>query len=297
MTDVTAKDEIILVLGATGQQGGAVARHLLKDGWRVRALTRNPRSPAAQHLVAAGASLAEGDMADGHALTASLDGVYGVFSVQPANWQPSAEADAAEAAIGKSVADAAHQQGVRHFVYASVLAADGQRAFRPEAKGAVEAHIRALGLPFTILRPAGFMENYIGQVADLLSGSLNDPTSPDVAQSLVAVDDIGGIVAAVFAQPDDFVGRTMDVAGDKLTPRQIADALGAALGTGITHNHVPIDALRQFNPLLATLVEWLNATGYPPLNRDALLAVYPGLRTLPQWLADEGAERIRAAQP
>lgn len=133
-----------------------------------------------QRVAATGATLVEGDMADDLTLITSLDRVYGVFSVQPPNWQPSAEVDAAEAAIGKRVADAALRAGVRHFVYSSVLAADSQSAFRPEAKGAVEAHIRASGLPFTILRPAGFMENYVGQAADLFAGQLNDPTDPEV---------------------------------------------------------------------------------------------------------------------
>lgn len=108
--------------------------------------------------------------------------------------------------------------------------------------------------------------------------------------------EIGGVAASVFAQPDAFLGRTLDVAGDKLTPVQIAHALGTALGVEITHNHVPAAVLRELSPLLATLVEWLNVNGYPDLDRQGLQAVYPGLRTFEEWLNHEGAERIREAR-
>src|SRR4051794_12036467 len=107
-------DKIILVTGATGQQGGATARHLLAQGWRVRAFVRNPA--AAQALQQAGAELVQGDMNDAASLEAAMQGVYGVFSVQAHTSD--------ETRQGKNVADAAKAAGVQHLVYTSVGGAD-----------------------------------------------------------------------------------------------------------------------------------------------------------------------------
>src|SRR5437879_3002462 len=106
-------EKTILVFGATGQQGSAVASHLLKDGWKVRALVRNPKSDQAQALGQRGIELVQGDLNQPSSLQEAIKGVYGVFSVQIF-----AEGGiAAEIQQGKAVADAALQAGVRHLVY------------------------------------------------------------------------------------------------------------------------------------------------------------------------------------
>lgn len=74
----TTRDTPILVTGATGHQGGAVTRHLLADGWPVRALTRDPTSAKAQALAALGAEVVQGDMGNPASLRPHLDRVYGV---------------------------------------------------------------------------------------------------------------------------------------------------------------------------------------------------------------------------
>lgn len=150
-------EKIVLVTGATGQQGGATARHMLAAGWRVRALVRDLQSPAAQALAVAGAELVAGDMTEPASLDAATKGVYGVFSVQPAAASP--HFNRHEVPMGRAVADAAAAAGVEHLVYASVGGADRQ----PESDGVntkweIEQHIRALGLPATVLRPVMFMD-------------------------------------------------------------------------------------------------------------------------------------------
>src|SRR5215510_10663245 len=110
--------KIILVTGATGQQGGATARHLLANGWRVRALTRDPNKPTAQALAQAGAEVVRGDNEDRASLAAAMQNVYGVFSVQN-NWLPEVGLDG-ELRQGKFIADAANGAQVQHFVYTSV---------------------------------------------------------------------------------------------------------------------------------------------------------------------------------
>ncbi|MFE7780494.1 NmrA family NAD(P)-binding protein [Streptomyces nigrescens] len=117
---------VVAVAGSTGQQGGAVARRLLADGWTVRALTRDPTSPGARALADAGADVRAVDMADPAALKPALDGAYGVFSVQPASGAPGTPPDHSwqdEVTAGRNVADAAASASVRHLVYSSANSA------------------------------------------------------------------------------------------------------------------------------------------------------------------------------
>lgn len=283
----------VLVLGVTGQQGGATARHLLAGGWHVRGLTRDASSPGARRIEALGAELVEGDMEQAATLEAAMAGVYGVFSVQPPTWDPTPETDAHEARIGRLVADVAHEAGVRHFVYASVTGADATAAARPDYKAAVEDHIRALDLPATILRPVTFMENYALPPQGLAAGTLYEPTAPGVPIGLVAVDDIGFFAALAFRSPDRFLGQTVDIAGDFLTPPEVARVLGAALGRPIAYRHVPPASLP--NAIVAAMYEWVNGSGYPEIDLGALRALHPGLLTFEDWLRKGGAQRILAA--
>src|SRR5919112_3623770 len=162
-------DKMIAVTGATGQQGGAVARKLLADGWKVRALTRDTNKPAAQELASLGAEIFAGDMEDRAQLDAAFKDVYGVFSVQN-YWLPNVGFEG-EVRQGKNVVDAAKAAGVQHLVYSSVGAAHrgmGQKHF--ESKWQIEQYIHSLDIPYTILRPAFFMENYNWSRAYILNG-------------------------------------------------------------------------------------------------------------------------------
>src|SRR5690349_10787948 len=115
------QEKIIVVTGAAGQQGGAVARRLLAGGWKVRALTRDAHKPAAQALIAVGAEIVQADNQDRASLEQAMQGAYGVFSVQN-YWLPGVGAEG-EVQQGKNTADAAKTAGIRHFVYSSVGAA------------------------------------------------------------------------------------------------------------------------------------------------------------------------------
>src|SRR6266536_1274431 len=111
----------VLVLGATGNQGGAVARELLHRGWPVRALTRDPRSAKSQALAAAGAQLVAGDLEDPQSLDAALSGAYGIYSVQTFMGP---DGIAGEERQGRAIAEAAARVKVEHFVYGSVGGAE-----------------------------------------------------------------------------------------------------------------------------------------------------------------------------
>ncbi len=157
------KEETVLVIGATGQQGGATARHLLERDRTVRALVRAPDSPAARALRRAGADLARGDLDDPASLRAAMEGAHGVFLVLTMMVGPriSPEGVVAEERRGQAVADLARETGIEHLVYSSLNGA-GARSGIPyyESKARIEEHIHALGLPATILRPVSFMDNF-----------------------------------------------------------------------------------------------------------------------------------------
>ena len=231
---MTTSNRTILVLGATGRQGGATVRHLLGKGWHVRALTRDPNQPAAQALREAGVEVLQGNNADRRSLEAAMQGVYGVFSIQAAFAGD-------EVDQGKRIADAARAAGVQHFVYTSVQYADSLAHVNGDGrKWEIEQHIQSLGLPATILRPAFFMETLIAPRSDVPGSDVPSDRfaiaiRPDVTMGLIAVDDIGVFAALAFEHPEMYLGKTIELAGDALTPPQIAAAISRTVGREVPY--------------------------------------------------------------
>jgi uncharacterized protein YbjT (DUF2867 family) len=163
-------DHPILVTGATGQQGGAVLRHLRRQGFAVRALTRDVHSPAARTLVATGVAVVQGDFEDRASLARALDGASGAYAVQTPFQHGGVEGELRQ---GLAFADAANAAGIQHLVYSSVGSAERQTGIPHfESKYQIEEHIRALGLPHTILRPVFLMENFLASRDTILGGTL-----------------------------------------------------------------------------------------------------------------------------
>lgn len=216
----------ILITGATGQQGGAVARRLLAAGFAVRIVVRNVESVASRALVQQGAEAVAGDFGQPESLTRAMAGVRGVFSVQP--FMPGK--GRLEVEWGKRLADVAAAQGVSHFIYTSVLGA-GMAPDVPHfaSKAEIENHIRSIGLPHTILQPSGFMENLLMPVVlkGISKGKLTAPNAIDTPQRMIAIDDIGAIGAKAFASPVEFIGRTIPLVGDIASTRMQAATLAA----------------------------------------------------------------------
>ncbi|MFD7445039.1 NmrA/HSCARG family protein [Streptomyces sp. NPDC059909] len=282
----------ILVTGATGQQGGATARHLLADGWRVRALVRNPAGSAAQELARIGAELVRGDMDDRRSLDVAVRGAYGVFSVQPALIPP----DFAENELqrGLNVAEAAHEAGVEHLVYASVGSADRDTGIPHwEIKWQVEQRIRALGIPSTILRPVMFMENHADPTYGLTGEHALIPTIPSGATvQLIALSDIGAFAALAFGDPEQYLGKAIELAGDELTSDQILSAIARA--TGRTLPLPPGRSKPAASPPVAGRAEGTFSFAGWQADIPALRAQHPALMDFDTWLAREGKSMIEA---
>jgi uncharacterized protein YbjT (DUF2867 family) len=273
----------ILVTGATGTQGGAVARALLKGGWSVRALVRDPEKPAAQALKQLGAELRQGDLDKSAALATAVQGAYGVFSVQSFT-EHGVEGEMRQ---GKALADAANGAGVKHFVYASVHSAN-LRSGVPhfDSKGEIEQHIQSVGLPHTILRPVFFMENFNNFFPPVLEEGgyvLRIALHPETKLSMLAPDDIGAFTAIVFSNPDRYLDKAFEIAGDALTIPQVAQKMQNAAGKPFRFDEMPIEQVRAFSEDFALMFDYFNQTGQP-VDIAGLHTVHPGLTDFSTWL-------------
>ncbi|QBD79689.1 NmrA/HSCARG family protein [Ktedonosporobacter rubrisoli] len=278
--------KIILVTGATGRQGGATARHLMAAGWQVRAFTRSRNSPAAQALHRAGAEIVQGDNNDRASLKVAMQGIYGIFSLQFASY-------ADEVRQGKNMAEAAKEARVQHFVYASTSGAERQSRLRPFSKWEIEQYIQALDLPVTVLRPTVFMDYVIGSSFDVPRGTFTSAFNPEVTVQLIAVDDIGAFATLAFDHPDFYVGKTIEIAGDALTPPQIAAAISHTIGRTLPSIQIPIETLRQHNADAALAYDFVNMGGYQA-DIPALRKLHPGLMDFATWLEKVGKTQLEA---
>ncbi|XXX78296.1 NmrA/HSCARG family protein [Sorangium sp. So ce134] len=291
----TEKERLVLVTGATGQQGGATARALLTRGARVRALVRNLGGEPAAALRRLGADVVGGDLGDRASLEAAARGADAVFSVQPSEGQPQYGITSEdELRFGKNVADAARAAGVRHLVYTSMAGlVPGTGVGHFESKWQIEAYVRSLDVPFTILRPGAFFELLTQASLYSTPGAFTFFYPPEHRIPAIAADDIGAIAAAVIAAPENFVGRTLELAGDVLTGVEVAAALGRATGRPLAYATFPAEALRQ-SPLFERIVEAAIKLRVD-IDLAALRALHPGLKTLATWLDEGGAARIPVA--
>lgn len=276
-------NKTILVTGATGQQGGATARHLLNRGWSVRGLTRNPGSPAAQALAEAGAVVVEGDLDDRAALDAALDGAYGVYSFP--NLSSGIEVEIRQ---GTAVADAAKAAGVEHFVQGSVGGAERESGVPHfESKWQIEEYVRGLGLPATFLRPAYFMENLNWKRAQILDGTYESMgLKPDKAVQMIAADDIGAFAALAFENPQGYIGQGLEIAGDELTESQVVAIMEQVIGRRISL----VPGGPAPNEDWALMIGWFNDKGFDA-DIPALRAIHPELMTFETWLRKNGWDR------
>lgn len=271
----------ILVSGATGQQGGFVARQLLKTGFQVRALTRRPESPAAQALSSLGIEIVKGDLDARDSLDQALKGAYGAFSVQ--NFYETGFDK--EIRQGATFADAAQAAGVAHFVYSSVGGADRQTGIAHfDSKWRVEQHVQALNLPATILRPVFFMDNWNRLKETILAGQLPQPLSPTTVLQEIAVDDIGALVALAFSNPDRWIGRAVEIAGDEMSMTNLAETFSRLLSRPVKYVQVPWDAFeKQAGADLTRMYRWFESDGYHA-DINALRREYPGLTNIETFI-------------
>ena len=253
----------VLVTGATGNQGGAVAHELLSGGgYRVRAMTRKPDSEKARALKQAGAEIVAGDLNDEASLRKAMQGAWGVFAVQN-TWEAGVEGEEEQ---GKRQAKVARDAGVQHYVYTSVASADRKTGIPHfENKWRIEGTVRGLGFPsHVILRPVFFMENLLGPwfKPGIEQGQLAMAVKPETRLQMIAVEDIGKYGRWAFDKHETLKGREIDIAGDELTMPETARLLSRASGHPVAFAPPPIEAVRQGSADFAAMLEWFDRVGY-----------------------------------
>lgn len=270
--------DVILVTGATGKQGGAVARELLSRGHAVRAMTRKPESEGAQAMGKLGAKIVPGDLDDPGSLARALDGAWGVFAVQN-TWEAGVEGEESQ---GKRIAELAKKAGVQHYVYTSVGSAHRKTGIPHfDNKWRVEETVRGLRFPsYVILRPVFFMENFLSPwfKPGIDQGKLMIGIGPTTVLQMIAVRDIGKFGLQAFERHAELNGRAIDLAGDQRTMPDTVQVLSKATGTKIIFEQVPIAEVRKSSEDYALMLEWFDRVGYD-VNISALEKQY-GIKLL-----------------
>ena len=283
--EVERSSRVILVSGATGTQGGAVARELVSRGYTVRGLTRNPDSGASKALSELGVQMVRGDFDDVGSLDAALAGAYGAFSVQ----QYRGIGVDSEIRQGKEFADAAKRAGIEHFVYTSVLFARlGTGVPQFESKREIEDYIRTLDIPYSIVRPSSFMRNLEGAREAAHNGIYRTPFPGDLARLHIAPRDIGRIVAEAFDHPGTWIGRELDIAGERLSYNDIAAAMSRQIGSPVVYEQIPWEEYTATaTPVAIARETWYMANGVP-LDVDELRREFPWLLSVEDYLISAG---------
>ena len=274
----------IFVTGATGNQGGAVARSLINNGFKVKALTRNPSSAPAQNLKKLHAEIVQGDLNNTDTFRDHIKDVDGIFSVL--TYENGIDKEIKQ---GIDLANLAKEYGVKHFLYSSVIGADQNTGIPNwESKFKIENHIKQINLPYTIIRPASLFENFlIPQVKSrIVKGKLASPVNKDVIQQFISSKDIGEISAAIFMNPGKYLGKTITIAAEEMDMKKVANIFSEALGKEIKYQKLPMFITRLvMGKDLYKMFKWVNENDAVFLkDLDAFRKEYPNLTGLKQWI-------------
>jgi len=285
---MVANKRKILVTGATGQQGGALARLLLQKKHEVYALIRSTKSesPKAQNLRNQGAKLVEADLDKPDSLEQATNGIDSVFLM--GTWVE--VGTEGETRRGKMMVDIAKEKKIEHIVYSSVVNADKNTGIPHfESKYKVEQHIKNSGIPYTIIGPTFFMDNLLSySLAGLQQGQVALPLSPSRILQQSAVENIAEFSALALERRNSFIGKRIDIASDEITGEQTAKVLSNELGHKIRYEQVPMEQIRQASEDLAVMFEWFERIG-TGVDVAALHKQYPEVNwlTFKDWVKSQ----------
>ena len=277
--------QTIFVTGATGNQGRAVVQSLLDNGFIVKALTRNPSLPAAQNLQMQHAEIVQGDLNDPESFKHHLKDADGLFCLL--TYENGIEKEIKQ---GIDLANSAKDNGVKHFLYSSVIFADLHTGVPHwDSKKIIEDHIKKIELPYTIIRPASLYENFlIPQVKSrIVKGKLVSPVNKNIIQQFISSQDIGKISAAIFMNPEKYLGRVIPLAAEEMNMQQAAAIFSEVLEKEISYQKLPKIITRLvMGKLLYKMFKWINENDAVIMeNLDWQKNEFTDLLTLKQWIA------------
>lgn len=288
MSGTAVAAETILVGGATGRQGNAIVDELLARGYKVRGLTRNLESKRAQRVAAKGIELVQGNYGDPDSLMAAMQGVERVFFYSGFSSN--------EVEEGNNVIAAAKASGVKHLIYSSGAAAEPGIGMEGVGMMQIELAIVDSGVPYTVFRPVAFMENFDPLKADTVENGFRDSRGPDRMLYFIAIPDIGFFVAEAFENPEEWIGKALNIASDKMTVREYVDTVSDVMGRDIAYHQLPLEEYLEIYPKpMRPLFRWYHEAGYTA-DVSRFRERYPNLTTLEQHLRANGWENWTPAK-
>ena len=271
--------KLLVVFGATGQQGGSVINTIINDPqlsqeYKVRGITRDPFKPAALALKHQNVEVMLATLEDPASLTAALKGAHAVFSVTATIYDE--QLAEREVAYGKAIADAAVSAGVHYIIYSSAVPAyqlSGRHMDIFDSKASVEAYIRTLPIRSAFFAPGVFMQNFASTMAphptaDAGVYAMSNILAPDTPLPLVdIVADAGKFVGAVLADPKKYEGKVLWAAAGLWSMREVAEAIERATAKRVKYERLDEEVFRGFLPLSSAqytvdMMRFLQNPGY-----------------------------------
>ena len=257
--------KIIAVVGGTGAQAKGLIHSILNDtegGFQVRAITRNAGSDKSKELAKLGVEVVEANVDDKASLVKAFEGAYGAFCVTFFWEHFSPEKENLHA---KNMAEAASEAGVKHVIWSTL---EDTRKWMPlsdermptllgkykvphfDAKGESNTYFETSGVPYTLLNTSFYWENFIHFGMGPQKGQDGKPaiTLPMGDKKLpgIASDDIGKCAYSIFKAGKEYQNKTVGIAGEHLTGKQMAEAFSKHLGAEVKYNSVPASVYRSF---------------------------------------------------
>lgn len=299
--------KLLVVFGATGQQGGSIISHVLDDTelskqYKIRGITRDPSSSAAEALKKRGVDVAKADMTDPSSLSSVLKGAHTVFFLTA----PVMGADAKneEFAQGKGVVDVAVAEGIQYMIFSTlphVTRISGGKYTKVaafDAKAEIEDYIRTLPIKSAFFSPASFMQNFQRIMAPYPSDNgtfvLARLVSPATQLPLIdTVGDAGKYVGAILADPDKYEGKVFCSASAVYTMTEIVDIMSKVYGKTVRYEQIPEEAFRQqlrfSGPYAEGLIEMM-------LYQQDFGYYGPKTKELVAWAAENARGRVHTLE-
>jgi uncharacterized protein YbjT (DUF2867 family) len=273
------------VTGATGKQGSATAHNLAENNCSVKALVRNASSPQSEKLKRANIELVNGDLDDSASYKIHLKNVDGAFAMF--TFMNGVKNEIAQ---GIAFIDVAKEMNVPFILYSSVIGADsGSGIPHWESKNLIEQHLKKSGIPYTIIRPTYFLENFF--IPDvykrLKKGKMVTPVRKDQIFQFISTEDVGKISAHILMNKERYLGRTISLAADQMEMQNAATTFSDVLGKPVTYSQLPGLLTRIFlGSDLHKMFKYMNNNDVLFVkNIDQLKAQYPYLTSMKDWVS------------
>lgn len=294
----------LLIIGATGKQGGSVIQALLDQDadFEILAATRDASSKSAQSLLSKSANikLVQGNLDQPEDLficakKVTSNSIWGIFSVQVP--VPGGSNHEAEERQGKGLIDVALKRGVKFFLYSSVDRG-GDASFESPtpiphfiSKHNIEHHLvrraKGSGMEWTILRPVAFLENFTPDFYGKVFTTSWKVTVKGKPLQLISTRDIGFFGAKAFLFPEEHKGKALSLAGDELTFKQMAEIFKSETGKNVPMTFEFVSRiLMSMMKDLGYMFQWFYDVGYAA-NISELRKIHPGLKDFKTWLQED----------